>query len=86
MHALPANQVPMIFFSPTFEESGVYFFHTFSSYQFSKKHNKWGSITGVVDVEVDHMHGRPHVLRYVIDFRSSMLYIKIGYKVYNELR
>ena len=31
-------------------------------------------------------HGRPYVLRYVIDFGSSMLCIKIGYRVYNVLR
>ena len=31
-------------------------------------------------------HGRPHVLRYFLDFRSSMLCIKIGYRVYNVLR
>ena len=30
-------------------------------------------------------HVRPHVLRYVIDFRSPMLYINIGYRVYNVL-
>ena len=35
----------------------------------------------VVDVEADQgggVHGRPHVLRYNIDFRSSMLCITIG--------
>ena len=32
------------------------------------------------------VHGRPHVLRYVIDFRSTMLCIKIGYRVYKLLR
>ena len=32
------------------------------------------------------MHGRTHVLRYVIDFESAMLSIKIGYRVYNILR
>ena len=31
-------------------------------------------------------HGGPHVLRYVIDFRSGMLCIKIGNRVYNVLR
>ena len=31
-------------------------------------------------------HGGLHVLRYVIDFRSAMLSIKIGYRVYNVLR
>ena len=31
-------------------------------------------------------HGRPNVLRYVIDFGSAMLCIKIGYRVYNVLR
>ena len=44
----------------------------------------------VVDVGGDQggggEHGRPHVLRHVIDFRSSMLCIKIGYRVYNVLR
>ena len=31
-------------------------------------------------------HGGPHVLRYVIDFRSAMLCINTGYRVYNVLR
>ena len=31
-------------------------------------------------------HGRPYVLRYVMDFGSAMLCIKIGYRVYNVLR
>ena len=37
----------------------------------------------VVDVgaEVGGGHGRPHVLRYVIDFRSAMLCIMIGYNL-----
>ena len=50
----------------------------------------------VVDVEADQgggggggrrggVHGRPHLLRYVIDFRSPMLCIKIGYGVYYVL-
>ena len=38
--------------------------------------------TGVVDVGGDQgggaVHGGPHVLRHVIDFRSAMLCIKIG--------
>ena len=32
------------------------------------------------------VHGGPHVLRYVIDFRSAMLCIKIGYRVYKKSR
>ena len=46
----------------------------------------------VVDVGGDQggggggLHGGPHVLRYVIDFRSAMPCIKIGYRVYNVLR
>ena len=48
--------------------------------------------TSVVDVGAEvgggggGVHGGPHVLRYVIDFRSAMLCIKIGYRVYNVLR
>ena len=43
----------------------------------------------VVDVGAEvggGVHGGPHVIRYVIDFRSAMLCIKIGYRVYNVLR
>ena len=46
--------------------------------------------TLVVDVGGDQggggVHGGPHVLRYVIDFRSAMLCNKIGDRVYNVLR
>ena len=31
------------------------------------------------------VHGGPHVLRYVVDFRSAMLCVKIKYRVYNVL-
>ena len=31
-------------------------------------------------------HGGTHVLRYVIDFRSAMLCIKIGNRAYNVLK
>ena len=38
----------------------------------------------VVDVEANLVegHGRPHVFSYFIDFRSSMLCINIGYRVF----
>ena len=32
------------------------------------------------------VNGGPHVLRYVIDFRSAMQCIKIGYRLYKVLR
>ena len=58
-----------------------------------KKISKTGAASktrAVVDVEADQggggEHGRLHVLRYVIDFRSPMLCIKIGHRVYNVLR